>query len=246
MTCLNTITFIIILQSFVGLKCSNVMKSNGTAGKDLDAQMLIALGRKMNKPLLTIIGKAIENHHLCTTWSKWTTCGATSIDFFSTRNRTRKCALDRSRNYGIPEAQTGVCEGICPAEYNMTADGFCMKHYTTKKSRDDAVRVCKDDGAFLVNIDSDSKYEVVKTILVANDEKQSLHIDGRRKNSTSQWEYTYGSRSDFFHWYSGYLNTGANNLCLMLTGYRTVTNQQFLWFNNPCSSAYAFICEVPT
>ncbi|XP_053376563.1 snaclec coagulation factor IX-binding protein subunit A-like [Mercenaria mercenaria] len=127
----------------------------------------------------------------------------------------------------------------------MTADGFCMKHYTTKKSRDDAVRVCKDDGAFLVNIDSDSKYEAVKTILISDDEKENLHIDGWRKNLTSQWEYTYGSKIGYVHWYSGYPSTGANNLCLMLTGYRTVTNQQFLWFNYPCTTAYPFICEVP-
>jgi hypothetical protein len=143
----------------------------------------------------------------------------------------------------IPEKETDVCEGVCPPNYNRTANGFCLKLYSTPANRDDAEAMCKTSGGSLIHIDKDAKYDDVKALLTAYDEKQDLHIDGRRKNTSSPWEYSYGSKSDYFYWYPGHPSKGTTSLCLMLTGHRTVVSQQFLWFSTACSSKYAFICE---
>ncbi|XP_045163639.2 uncharacterized protein LOC123527961 [Mercenaria mercenaria] len=248
MTILKHLRLIVFSALFVEINSSSVLKSNGTSGKELNPQTLIAFGRETNDSLVTMIGKVIENYHMCTAWSQWTECGATRADFFSARTRRRHCVKDKSRNGRRTEIETGVCEGgllnVCPRSYNMTVNGFCIKLYTTEKTHNEAENVCKNDGGFLINIDSDPKYFDVKAILISNDMKGHVHIDGRRKNASSQWEYSYGSRSGYFHWYSGYPTTRADHLCLELSGYQTVANQRFLTFNGACSAAYSFLCEV--
>jgi hypothetical protein len=144
----------------------------------------------------------------------------------------------------IPEKETDVCEGICPPNYNRTANGFCLKLVSTPANRDDAEAICKTSGGTLININKDGKYDDVKALLTAYDEKQNLHIDGRRKNTSSPWEYSYASESGYFHWYPGYPKTEGTHLCLILTGHRSEVNEQFLWVNYLCASKFAFICEA--
>ncbi|XP_045161176.2 uncharacterized protein LOC123526197 [Mercenaria mercenaria] len=236
---------VIIIVFLVGINCSTVLKSNGTAGKDLNAQTLIELGRELNEPLVTMIGMVIENYHTCMSWTQWTECSARKSDFFSTRTRTRQCAKDKLRNGRHAEIEISVCEGKpCPTTYNTTANGFCIKLYTTMKTHDEAGSVCQNDGGFLINIDSDLKYADVKDFMITNDEKLAIHIDGWRKNATSQWEYAYGSRSGYFHWYKTFPITNADHLCLDLTGYRKRENQRFLMYNDVCSKEHHFLCEV--
>ena len=194
-----------------------------------------------------MIGKIMENYHLCTDWSEWTNCGTMTINYFATRSRTRHCAILRSYSGSmIPEEETDVCEGICPPKYNITRNKFCLKLYSKPTIRNEAEETCKTDGGFLINIDNDKKYEDVKELLIAHDEKQNLHIDGKRNNSTSPWKYSYGSGNGYFLWYPGYPNTKDDRLCLMFTGHRSVVNQQFLMFNTLCTNKYAFLCEIPT
>jgi hypothetical protein len=78
--------------------------------------------------------------------------------------------------------------------------------------------MCKTSGGSLINIDKDAKYDDVKALLTAKEEKQNLHIDGKRVTSTSPWKYSYGSESGYFHWFGGYPTTVKNSLCLMMSG----------------------------
>jgi hypothetical protein len=246
-----SVLFIASVIVLIGTNCdAEVLKRNGTAGNNLDANTLVAYGREFNDSLITMIGRVIENYHVCTVWSEWSECGAKSHDFYSTKTRTRHCGEHGARYGHRNEIEAGVCEGrdentkvSCPVSYHTTAKGFCLKLSVNIKTYSDAEAVCKNDGGYLVNIDSDKKYESVKAILIANDMKENLHINGKRINW--QWRFSYGSTSGYFHWYPGYPTSVATSQCLRLTGKKTTANQRFLTFNGECDKEKPFICEIP-
>jgi hypothetical protein len=243
---LNIIRRIFIILSWFVIMCSGgVLKQNGTEASELTAEMLVSLGRQLNNPLITVIGKVMKNYHLCTDWSEWTSCCANKVNFFATRSRSRHCTLIQPQaGESIPEEETGICEGICPQTYNLTTNEYCLKLYNTPTNRDDAEEMCKRDGGSLININTNTKYEDVKALIAALDEDKNIHIDGRRENSTSPWEYSNGSEFDNFLWLSGYPKAINLFSCLMLTGKRSNANQCFLWFNYSCTSRFSFVCET--
>lgn len=211
--------------------------------QDIDGQMLIDLGRQQNNTFLTIVGMAITNYHQCD-WSQWTPCSTRFQNVFGMKTRSRLCGLGNGRR---TETEKVLCEGTvrCPDGYNVTENGICMKLYKTKKSRDEAEAACNGDGGFLLNIDSDAKYEDVKTILNSTDVRvNEFHINGRRKSSTSQWEYTYGSARDLITWFISYPVNTASYVCLYMTGMRSTPKTRFLWYNNRCDARVEFFCEI--
>ncbi|XP_060586576.1 uncharacterized protein LOC132742246 [Ruditapes philippinarum] len=242
---------IFTLIVLMGIHCdAEVLKSNGTAGKDLNAKTLVSYGREFNDSLITMIGRVIENYHVCTAWSEWSECGAKATDFFSTRTRTRRCGETGARFGHRDEIEAGVCEGgtenktktTCPVSYHTTTKGFCLKLYTEAKTHSDAVSVCKRDGGYLVNIDSDQKYDDIKAIIIANNITTQINIDGNRVNS--QWKFSYGSTNGYFHWFPN--NPSSNHLynCLRLAGNRPDANHRFRTYNYLCDSdPIPFICE---
>jgi hypothetical protein len=243
---------IVTLIVLMGINCdAEVLKSNGTAGKDLNAKTLVSYGREFNNSLITMIGRVIENYHVCTAWSDWTECGAKLTDYFSTRTRTRHCGGTEAKFGHRVETEAGVCEGraanktnaSCPVGYHTTSKGFCLKLYTEAKNYMDAVAVCKRDGGYLVNIDSDQKYESVKAMLLANGITTQTYIDGRCINN--KWNFSYGSQSGYLHWFPGYPTRVADWICLVLTGNRTKDSNRFRSANVDCVNAFLFTCEVP-
>jgi hypothetical protein len=103
--------------------------------------------------------------------------------------------------------------------------------------------VCKRDGGYLVNIDSDQKYDDIKAIIIANKITKQIHIDGNRINS--KWKFTYGSTIGYFHWFPN--NPLSNSLynCLRLAGNRPEADHRFRTFNSVCDSRPCpFICEI--
>jgi hypothetical protein len=247
-----SVIFIALVIVLIGTNCdAEVLKSNGTAGNNLDAHTLVAYGREFNDSLITMIGRIIENYHVCTAWSEWSECGAKSTDFYSTKTRTRRCGGQGARYGHRDEIDAGVCEGIdenktnvsCPVSYHTTAEGFCLKLYMNRNNNPDAEAMCKSDGGYLVNIDSDQKYENIKAMLIANDIKTNVHIDGKRINT--QWKFSYGSTSGYFLWYPGFPTSIANCRCLRITGKKTTDNQRFLTFNDVCHGEQPYICEIP-
>jgi hypothetical protein len=246
--------FVMFIASVIvifGTNCdAEVLKRNGTAGKNLDAHTLVAYGREYNDSLITMIGRVIENYHVCTAWSGWSECGAKSTDFYSTRTRTRRCGGHGARYGHRDEIDAGVCEGSdknntkvsCPVSYNTTAKGYCLKLYLNKKTNPAAEAVCKSDGGYLVNIDSDQRYESVKAMMIANGMKDDIQIDGKRINS--QWKFSYGSTNGYYHWYPGFPSSVVDHTCLRLTGNRATANQRFLTYNGACHLERPYICEI--
>ncbi|XP_060561470.1 uncharacterized protein LOC132721223 [Ruditapes philippinarum] len=247
-----SVIFIASVVVLIGTNCdAEVLKRNGTAGKNLNAHTLVSYGREFNDSLITMIGRVIENYHVCTAWSEWSECGAKSTDFFSTKTRTRRCGGQGERYGHRDEIEAGVCEGSdentkvsCPVSYHTTAKGFCLKLYMNKKTHSDAEAVCKSDGGFLVHIDSYLKYESVKAMLIDNDMKTDIYIDGKRINS--QWKFSYGSTSGYIYkWYPGYPGSQSHYQCLYLSGKRTEANLRFLTYNRECTRGFGYICEIP-
>ena len=244
-----SVTLFVVLAAVFGNNCNaQVLKNNRTAGKDLNAETLVSYGRQFNHSLITMIGRVIANYHLCDAWSEWSECGATLHDYFSTRTRTRRCGVTQDRYGRRDEIETDVCEGSktklsCPRSYQITGKGFCFKLFMEQKNHSTAQAVCRKDGGYLVNIDSDQKYDSVKEILLANNVTLNIHIDGRYVNS--QWTYSHGSTTGYFRWYPGHRRVSPSHACLGLTGNKTKANLRFLTFKNAATNSLSFICEIP-
>lgn len=234
--------FSIVYVLHVGVHCVPVSDSNGTASEDIDGRMLIKLGRLLNKPMLTLVGMAIKNLHPCAEWTQWSECTTSTPGYFGMRTRARECGMKSITDSLDPEsrieADLGICEGgsveedtVCPHDYQVTTNGFCVKLYNTTKSLDDAEKQCADDGGFLINVDSELKFEDVKTLTLG---LSDMYVGGRQQNS--QWVYSDGSRIAFFKWGR---KPGSKDLCIVLSGGNR------LWYAiSSCSHVRPFVCEV--
>lgn len=226
----------------VGIHCAPVSDSNGTASEDIDGRMLIKLGRQMNKPMLTLVGMAIKNLHPCAEWTQWSECTTSTPGYFGSRTRARNCGIkwmtEKFDNESNIETDLGICEGgsveediVCPRDYQVTTNRFCVKLYVTKKSNEDAQKQCKDDGRFLIHVDSELKFEDVTALTL---ESSDTFIGGLRQNS--QWVYSDGSRMTFFK--LGRQPTSSDK-CIVLSG------SARLWYPvSDCNSSKPFVCEI--
>lgn len=176
------------------LSLSNPDVNNFTLDRDsVDGDMLVNLGKRMEKPLLTLIGMTIRNQHPCSEWAQWTSCTARLSRQFGTKKRTRLCST-----YKMPEGTAfrktdedlSVCVGSCPSDYYLTVNGNCFKFYGIDKSWNESENTCKNDGGHLVSIESDAKFNDVKTMVAGVN--GYIWIDGRRKNLTLPWETIHG------------------------------------------------------
>lgn len=241
-------SFMIVIGSISLWVCtSSTTENNVTLGESINGQTIIKLGRKMNKPMLTFLGMAMQNLHKCEEWTLWTDCEAKQLGSFGTRTRTRKChaAIDDNGNNDSETTETdwSLCEGPdeealkirCPSNYNFTKHGFCIKLNTDAKSHSEADGQCQLEGGYLINIDSDKKYSDVKDILKGG--TLTTWVGGRRKNSTSEWEFIYGKNNKYYnnYWYSSSYPTNGV-LCLVI--------QNYLWYTTGCSYQKSFLCEI--
>ena len=106
-------------------------------------------------------------------------------------------------------------------------------------TEDEAEKQCQKDGGHLVNIDSEIKYEDVTSILTGFSNK-GIWIDGRRKDVSSPWEYTYGSQKGFFKWYTGEPHERSIDLCLVVILY----SNGLKFHDIKCPNIYYYICEI--
>ena len=221
--------------------CIVVSDNYDTALADLDGQALISLGRKLNKPLLTILGMTINKFHTCSEWSQWSTCKASVLQYFGTRSRQRKCQKrGKTNKEKTNENDFSLCErALCPNDYNITENGFCMKFYDTIMKQAAAEKRCQNDGGHLVNIDSGLKHEDVKKYL--HGIKQLVLVDGRRQDVKSPWKYKYGLQRRYIKWAPGQPHDESISLCLVLDE----SDTRFL-HDRYCERGYPFLCEIPT
>ncbi|XP_060579904.1 C-type lectin lectoxin-Thr1-like [Ruditapes philippinarum] len=218
------------------ISSASLIQSNGTAEKDITGEMLLKLGRTLNKPVITLLGMAIrnlENLHPCYDWTQWSECGALREGYIDSRIRTRKCGRYQSGDKLTTETDIGICEGICSKAYNLTANGFCVKLYVERKSFNDAEKQCQVDGGHVINIDSELKNGDVTKLLQGFN--THIYIDGQRKNTSSAWLTINGSKKQFFHWASGEPHSG---LCIII-------HSNSYWYDSTvCTTSRPFICEI--
>lgn len=231
---------LILCTLFVLIKvtviCARECDSNATSFEEVDAKMLLRLGKQFNKPVLTLIGMAITNLHACSQWSTWSPCSAMHVGYFGIMKRTRKCGINSQQLLeGKTETDFSICKGLCPEDYTITANGFCMKLYTVKRNHEDAEKQCNNDGGHLVHIDSEQKYTDVGNFYKVY--SSSIHIDGRRKDVNSPWTRSDGSPVEFFKWGGNDPDNGSDDLCLHLS-----TDKH--WYDSLCTTSRAFICEI--
>jgi hypothetical protein len=232
---------------------------NGINAGDLNGENLMELGKKLNLPKLQMIGKIFANIekeievkicdlHPCSEWTEWSDCTA-RFGQFGSKLRTRRCSVNRTSceidSNSRTEKEFGICiiEKTCPKGYTVTKNGFCMKVYSDKPVKQDAAeQQCQKDGGHLVNIDSDLKFEDVRSLLTGFTRSSAgLWIDGYRKEVGSPWQFTYGSQAGFFQWYAGkQYNPTKEDVCLAIALYSIGVK----WHDDPCYMKYYPICEI--
>ncbi|XP_053381352.1 uncharacterized protein LOC128549113 [Mercenaria mercenaria] len=236
---LGNVIFVIFLMINERIHCTSLTEGNGTAAKNIDGKILLNLGRKLNKPMLTLLGMAIRNleyRHPCDDWTQWSDCGAVKEGYIATRKRTRTCEINPpslEQGNRTTETDITICEGFCPKDYNITANGFCVKLYVSRKTFDDAEKQCSEDGGHVMNIDSELKNGDVQKVLQGFG--SYVHIDGRRKDSSSAWMAMNGSQKRFFNWNSG---EPDSYLCIMMHPSNSY------WYDSTCTSNRPFLCEI--
>jgi hypothetical protein len=237
------------------IKCAPFSIENGTNAGDLNGEKLIKIGKELKLPMLQMIGKTIENiekkidekmcdSHQCSDWTVWSSCAA-RFGQFGSKFRTRRCSVNMTSceidSNSREEKEFGICiiGMTCPNGYNLTKNGFCLKFYSDKKgTKEAAEQQCQKDGGHLVNIDSELKYTDISSLLTGWNSKGGIWIDGHRKDVSSPWEYTYGSKKGFFKWYPG--KPGSNQLCLAINEH----NIGVKWHDVNCKVTYFSICEI--
>ncbi|KAL4219370.1 hypothetical protein ACF0H5_021950 [Mactra antiquata] len=228
---------LLIIFSLFVLSFSQQTENNGTFGDTVNGNDLVKLGRQLQKPMLTIIGMALRNLHACE-WTNWSPCTVRKQGIFGIRTRTRACNYhkDVGNINNIIESDNKLCEGKCPDDYNITKHGYCIKFYTETKVNDDAATKCRNDGGYLLNIESEQKHEDIKGILQGYNGYPA--VGGRRKDVSSPWIYEYGNQNGFLEWQAGQPNNWATGLCLCLN------DATRLLHDVACAVKSAFLCEI--
>lgn len=234
--------------------CAPLTDGNGIDPEKLDGELLEKIGVKLKLPQLQLLGKTIENVekkieekicdlHPCETWSAWQGCDVRPGQFGS-KFRTRRCGINSTTCEmdinSRTEKESAICVGFCPKDYNITKNGYCLKIYADQgRSQDAAEQQCNKDGGHLVNIDNEVKYGDVNSMLQGY--TGGVWVDGRRKDVTSPWEFTYGSQKSFFKWCSTCPSNGSSELCFRVY----ISNGSLVMNDIGCSSTRYTLCELP-
>ncbi|KAL4219367.1 hypothetical protein ACF0H5_021947 [Mactra antiquata] len=226
---------IIIFSLFVLSFCQQT-ENNGTFGDTVNGNDLVKLGRQLQKPMLTIIGMALRNLHACE-WTNWSPCSVRK-GYFGSRTRTRTCNYDRNvgNTNSTIENDNKLCEGKCPSDYNITKHGYCIKFYTDSVENDDAVTQCRNDGGYLINIESKQKHDDIKAMLQGINEYP--YVGGKRKDLSSPWVFEYGIQKGFMEWVTGQPNFKSSEFCLCLD-----KSTRHL-YDVGCTDKRTFLCEI--
>lgn len=185
--------------------------------------------------------------HLCTDWSEWTRCSTHVVDTFGAKTRSRTCGTNGFRlctnvsNDSTTETDANVCEGLCPGNYTITTNGFCIRLYNTqRKTWNESQAECNECGGSLLNVDSEMKAKDVEDSLKKMSHTSTVWMDGTRLLPDGEWRYEYGGvQSTYTDWQNNEPN--AKDDCI---AYVCNANVNWSWYGRPCGDAYNFICEI--
>lgn len=104
-----------------------------------------------------------------------------------------------------------------------------------RETKANAEKRCQEDGGYLINIDSEKKFEDIKSILKGF--SGNVYISGRRKNVYSKWEFLYGKQTGFFKW--ALSEPDSSDTCFY------INTRTFLWTAIPsCQLIERYLCEI--
>jgi hypothetical protein len=184
--------------------------------------------------------------HPCTEWEAWTGCSAKNKGTFGAQTRSRRCGVKASKlcsSAGQEQKETDItriCEGTqCPTNYTATTNRYCIGVHTVNKNWTSAQAVCKQEGGYLMNIDSQLKALDVNSTLKKMSLTSNFWIDGTRTLPGGEWRYEYGPQDTTYNnWYSGEPHPSYD--CRVYYLYSSI----LYWRGFPCSYIYYFICEI--
>ncbi|XP_045179514.2 versican core protein-like [Mercenaria mercenaria] len=238
------------------IACAPVTSYGDSASNNINGQTLIDVGSKFNISILEVIGKAIKNienddkepeedicrHYPCNDWSEWSDCDVSADKYgeVGAKSRTRICGGNTTHceRYKISKLVYAyeVCEKVCPTDYTVTKNGFCLKYYAGPKTWDEAEAMCRTDGGHLVHVDSEIKAHDVNITLAANSLSgisfDKAWIDGRRSVQGGSWAYGYKSTdSSFVYWGDNDPDNGATELCMVYQRNPYADSNMWRWYD---------------
>jgi len=225
--------------------------------ENVDGAALTSLGKKMNSPLLQLVGHAFTNFEVdihqkicqtCDVWSPWTECSAGYIRSFGIRSRSRHCWHEQIKcNRGgkmTLENESTVCIGKCPQNYTYSNNTrLCLGLHTDKQTKQNANTICQSEGGYLLNTDTQERLDAAVT-MAKGASIGTLYIDGQRTVAGGSWSFTNGVDPEKnglpSNWSSGEPTNGATELCKVLEN----ASGKYVWYDRGCDTTYAFICEM--
>ena len=230
-----------------------------------DGASLRKLGVLYDNPLLRMLGKVFQHTedlvgkakdeifedlcdlHPCSPWTEWSKCSTLEQDSYGIQTRSRKCGVDspfciQPRNIDedpTVENDIKICEGACKSDYNLTSKGYCFKLYRESLSKSEADEKCTADGAFVVNINDETKSDSLHKLLTEKGvDSQTIWIDGRRQDIDSPWVFLYEDAPVWTNWKSSEPTDGGDQYC------RVEEDFPRKWFDRNCNGPYWFVCEI--
>lgn len=242
------------------------------ANNSVDGKNLVDIGRKVDKPILSLLGTVIINLEdkyyslkdkyskisdklcllrTCNDWTEWSQC-ETSMHGgqFGIQKRNRMCdgntKICKGDSSSEVQTESTICEQMCPNHYNSTYRGHCLKMYVNQKNRSDAENTCRLDGGHLVNIDSMRKVRDVQELLREHSVNSSgLWIDGIRSEGSHEWKYNVQPLDPTFTYWDvaqGEPHLSSEQLCKVF--YFGMTSELWRWHDGVCTNKYIFACEI--
>jgi hypothetical protein len=194
----------------------------------VDGKALIDMGRKVEKPILSLLGTVIinledkyrtlkdENSKItdklcrlsrCNDWNEWSQCETSMYGGrFGIQKRNRTCGgntdtCNESSSIDV-QFESTICEQICPNEYqvyNYSYNWICLKIYLNNINRSEAEKTCRREGGHLVNIDSEKKAKDIKKILHNHSiNSGGIWIDGIRSEGSHEWRHNVQTTNPSF------------------------------------------------
>lgn len=135
---------LLTLVDVVWMSCAQSLDSDGFSGATMNGEELVRVGRKLHKPILTMIGMGVQNMHPCEDWTQWTPCSLRQ-GFFGRSSQSIVCKYgnDNGKLNNTIVGDYKLCEGNCPVGFNITSHGYCLKLNMLKITYNDASKPCE-------------------------------------------------------------------------------------------------------
>ncbi|XP_060077721.1 ladderlectin-like [Ylistrum balloti] len=127
----------------------------------------------------------------------------------------------------------------CPSTYSYRDSvQLCFKINYIARTRANAQAACNSDGGHLIRVDTEAKQNYIRSVLQAAGSSH-MYIDASDELTEGVFLWGDGRPVNYSDWFSSEPNNedGVEN-CVMLA------NVNYEWYDVPCHSSKAYICEI--